>query len=400
MKQSNKKEKEYRRHILMSWLTNLIIVIGLGCLLYPVVTTYFENQKNSYGKLQQMSEIEHMSANALKAMYNDLDRYNEALFDLEDKSLPMTNVKDYDDLLKNFAIMGTLDIASVGIQNLPYVKDADAQALEDKLGHLKGTSLPVGGVNTHAVIVGHSGLKSKELFTNLEKVKVGDTFHLQTVGRSLHYKVIRRVIVEPTDVEKLKIEKGRDLVTLITCTPIMVNSHRLMITGERFVPDTAKTEEVKKRWTLNDGLLALVGTIVSWWFLTWIFIYRRFVGVVLEDSDAMEPRALVRLNRKVKLGEVLVIKRKRKRMTARELVSILNENFEYVEKEKRRRLVTLELKDIESVQLYKGDKIWLAFFKDEKPEKLEPDREQWLTEVQLRRRERERKRRRMNLDDR
>lgn len=129
-------------------------------------------------------------------------------------------------------VMGTVRIPRIGV-TLAIRHGSDETALANGAGHLYGTSLPVGGKSTHTVITAHRGVPDKELFTRLDEVRKGDVFYLTASGRTLAYKVIRIISVDPQDTSKVRIQQGRDLATLLTCTPYGVNTQRLLVTGER-----------------------------------------------------------------------------------------------------------------------------------------------------------------------
>ncbi|MBT1160931.1 class C sortase [Bifidobacterium sp. SO1] len=158
-------------------------------------------------------------------------------------------------------IMGTLSIPRIGLE-LPIRHGAGEYSLSNGLGHLHGTSMPVGGVSTHAVITGHRGLADKELFTRLDEVKKGDPFYIELGdGETLAYEVDDIRVVDPDDTKSLAISRGRDLVTLVTCTPIMLNTHRLLVTGHRAgmpgevpFPDQAEGDAHPKELTVVSAL--------------------------------------------------------------------------------------------------------------------------------------------------
>ena len=137
------------------------------------------------------------------------------------------NLLDFGD-----GIMATIEIPSIGV-DLPVRHGADAYALENGAGHLHGTSLPVGGQSTHSVITGHTGVADKALFTRLTELRKGDVFYVRVAAQTLAYKVERIRKVDPDDLRDVRIQPGRDLVTLVTCTPIFLNTYRLLVTGER-----------------------------------------------------------------------------------------------------------------------------------------------------------------------
>ena len=149
-------------------------------------------------------------------------------------------------------MMGYIDITSIGV-SLPIYHYATEDVMETSIGHLYGTSLPVGGESTHAALTGHSGLMSARIFTDLEKLKEGDIFTLHTLGQSLNYEVDQISVVLPDELEGLSIEEGKDLVTLITCTPYGVNTHRLLVRGHR-TSDSSEAQEKDTKQTLQEAV--------------------------------------------------------------------------------------------------------------------------------------------------
>lgn len=151
--------------------------------------------------------------------------------------------------------------------DLPVRHGADAYALDNGAGHLHGTSLPVGGKSTHSVITGHTGVADKALFTRLTELRKGDVFYVKVAAQTLAYKVTRIRTVDPDDLKSLQVEPGRDLVTLVTCTPIFLNTYRLLVTGERasmpgdapYPEDAPKTSRRDMRPYLVSGVTLLAG---------------------------------------------------------------------------------------------------------------------------------------------
>lgn len=166
-------------------------------------------------------------------------------------------------------VMGTVRIPRIGV-TLPIRHGSDESALANGAGHLYGTSLPVGGKDTHTVITAHRGVPDKELFTRLDEMRKGDVFYLAAAGRTIAYKVVRTDTVDPQDTSQVRIRKGRDLATLLTCTPYGVNTQRLLVTGERVrMPEDAPRPEgaprdMKPVWVgLGVGAFVLtVGLII------------------------------------------------------------------------------------------------------------------------------------------
>ena len=142
-------------------------------------------------------------------------------------------------------VMGTINIPSINVM-LPIYHGTSDDVLKKGVGHLKGTSLPVGGTSTHAVLTGHTGLSSAKLFTDLVQLEKGDIFVISVCGQKIAYKVFRTDVVLPKDTKSLRIYEGKDYVTLITCTPYGINSHRLLVRGERTEYKEGMEDQVKK----------------------------------------------------------------------------------------------------------------------------------------------------------
>ncbi len=151
-----------------------------------------------------------------------------------EKEALLIDGKSYEELLlaEDSGVMGYLEIEKIKLK-LPIYHGVSEEALEDGVGHLEGTSLPVGGETTHAVLFGHRGLPSAKLFTDLDQLEAGDTFQITVMDRVLVYEVTQTEVVLPEELNDLAVEPGKDQVTLVTCTPYGVNSHRLLIHGER-----------------------------------------------------------------------------------------------------------------------------------------------------------------------
>lgn len=170
--------------------------------------------------------------------------------------------REYQSLLDfGDGIMATIEIPSIGV-DLPVRHGADSYALDNGLGHLHGTSLPVGGTSTHSVITGHTGVADKALFTRLTELRKGDVFYVKVAAQTLAYKVTRIRKVDPDDLRSVRIQPGRDLVTLVTCTPIFLNTYRLLVTGERVsMPDDAPYPEDAPRTSGRDARPYLVSGV-------------------------------------------------------------------------------------------------------------------------------------------
>ena len=216
----------------------VLFVISLGVILYPLIANYLSEKNRSLIETQYTEAIEQMDTSALDASRVEAEEYNKTLVTIPDK--PFTKdalikaAESYDSLLtvREDGIMGYVEIPAIGV-DLPIYHGTEESTLDRGVGHLLGSSLPVGGTATHCVLTGHSGLAGQKMFSDLNLLKVGDLFFLRVLGQTLAYKVVEIYTVLPEDTGKLTIDAGRDLCTLVTCTPYGVNSHRLLLRGER-----------------------------------------------------------------------------------------------------------------------------------------------------------------------
>lgn len=238
----------------------LVFLTALGITLYPIISNYV-NQKCAskiYTEYEEM--IQNVDDTSLKDARRLAEQYNNALAPVsayEQESLSEAS-QNYDTLLNmgGNGIMGYVEIPSIQV-NLPIYHGTDSETLERGIGHLLGSSLPIGGASTHSVLSGHSGLAGQKMFTDLLQVKEGDVFYLHVLGETLAYQVVSLNTVLPYDTSLLGITPGADLCTLITCTPLAVNTHRLLVTGERIPYESAQeiqaemqqeTTEVESAW--------------------------------------------------------------------------------------------------------------------------------------------------------
>lgn len=214
----------------------LVFLTALGITLYPIISNYVNHKYASkiYTEYEEM--IQNVDDTRLKDARRFAEQYNNALAPVsayEQESLSEAS-QNYDTLLNmgGNGIMGYVEIPSIQV-NLPIYHGTDRETLERGIGHLLGSSLPIGGASTHSVLSGHSGLARQKMFTDLLQVKEGDVFYLHVLGETLAYQVVSLNTVLPYDTSLLGITPDADLCTLITCTPLAVNTHRLLVTGER-----------------------------------------------------------------------------------------------------------------------------------------------------------------------
>ncbi len=222
----------------------IILVAGLGLILYPTLSDYYNRIHRSGAIVDYVETINAFNDDEFNEMWDRAVRYNEQLYGMTKGIEPKPEERiEYDSVLnvtKN-GMMAYIDIPKIKC-HLPLYHGTDEGTLQSNAGHVDTSSLPVGGSNTHCVISGHTGLPSAKLFTNLETLTKGDIFMLTTLGEILTYEVDQVLVVLPWEVDSLKIIPDRDYCTLVTCTPYGVNSHRLLVRGHR-IPTTEVIEE-------------------------------------------------------------------------------------------------------------------------------------------------------------
>lgn len=212
----------------------LIFLVGLSVMLYPTVSDYINQKNQSRAVASYSEEVENLSDVDYQAYFDAADDYNRRLAETPDAFYRPEQVSGYTDTLdvSGTGIMGYITISKIGVE-LPVYHGTSDGVLQVAAGHLEGSSLPVGGAGTHAVISAHRGLPSAKLFTNLDELEAGDTFTITVLDRVLTYEVDQISIVLPTETDLLQPVEGKDYVTLMTCTPYGINTHRLLVRGKR-----------------------------------------------------------------------------------------------------------------------------------------------------------------------
>ncbi|WP_375169024.1 class C sortase [Gardnerella vaginalis] len=236
----------------------VLVLIGILCFSYPVVSTLVNNHAAKelsieYDKLNKYEPKETRSQILRKArLYNahhkaiiSADPYNGS-----SDYMDTPEYKEYEKILSEpMGIMGIVKIPKIGVR-LPIYHGTTQTILAMGAGHLYGTDLPVGGKSRHTVVTAHTGMPDATMFDDLNTLKKGDYFYFDVQGKTLRYKVFRINVVQPNDIRLLRREKGRDLATLITCTPYGINTHRLLVTGYRVMPDPVKAPDDHLQWPL------------------------------------------------------------------------------------------------------------------------------------------------------
>lgn len=224
----------------------LCILLGIGVLGYPVVATQLNNWEQSKVAKAFNAQAEGASPEEAAAALEEARFYNESHRSIAFED-PWTGTSpagelDYQvylDVLDQFPAMGQLAIPALSI-NLPIYHGTDDTTLLKGVGHLYGTPLPIGGEGNRSALTAHSGIPDATFFDNLEKITKGDAIYVRNIGETLKYEVRDIQVILPTELEKIQPEEGKDLITLITCTPYGINTHRLLVTAERVPMDPAE----------------------------------------------------------------------------------------------------------------------------------------------------------------
>lgn len=265
-KETKKKEKKSRISF-GSVFFSIIMIIGIGLMLYPSITNLVNEGHQTVAIADYDKVTESLSEKEKEKIWNEALEYNQLLSSNNVMHLNKTNEAAYQKTLNitGTGIMGYIKIPKCNIE-LPIYHGTSKEILQVGVGHLEGTSLPVGGKGTHCAISGHTGLPSSKMFNNITELKEGDLFMIKTLGKTLTYKVDNIKVVLPNDAKSITRVPGKDYCTLITCTPYGVNSHRLLVRGHRTKniypePNVSKVDKIAI-------MMVFIGIImlVSWFW--------------------------------------------------------------------------------------------------------------------------------------
>lgn len=264
-------------------LALILVLAGAGIFLYPAVSNLIADLSHRQVITSHANLVSSLDEETLAEEWKKAEEYNENLMGdpVHDPFIPGSGYAipdNYDQVLALDEVMCTLEIPKINL-SLPVYHGSSEEVLAKGVGHMEVTALPIGGLNRHAVLTGHRGLPSAELFTRLDELEVGDHFYIHVLDEVHAYEVDQITVVEPDELENLVAVPDRDLITLVTCTPYAVNTHRLLVRGTRveYDPETEKQEdEVSMRaldfsylWYYIPGGLAGVAVIVG------IVVWRR-----------------------------------------------------------------------------------------------------------------------------
>ena len=271
-----------KRKILILLSLLLLLLFGIGLAAYPIVSSCYTQRHQSQVYAQYQEIVEKADSEEIEAAKAAAEAYNRLL--VSGATAAELDAMNYDSLLnlEGNGVMGYVEIPAIDVL-LPIYHGVDGDSLERGAGHMPSTSLPIGGKGTHAVISAHSGMATARMFTDLEQLKTGDVFHIHILGETLTYAVDQILVVKPYQIDALKIDAEQDYVTLITCTPYGINSHRLLVRGHRTGQTTERPTDADNRnpeivpenahkqstWTakywegVRDGLLIFLIAVVA-----------------------------------------------------------------------------------------------------------------------------------------
>lgn len=249
----------------------LLFLIGFGIMLYPVLSNALSQISYNETISSYEQSVSDENSSLYQSMIQEAVNYNEKLTTssiVDVFSDPeITNSEEYMNILNlnRDGVMGYILIPKIDIK-IPIYHGTSSEVLSKGVGHLEGSSFPVGGESTHAILSAHRGLPSARLFTDLDQLEVGDKFYIYILDQVYTYQVDQVLVIEPSETEALQIQDGKDLVTLVTCTPYGVNTHRLLVRGERVeeLAEQVIESESNRDLTINDYVLyiGLFGAIV------------------------------------------------------------------------------------------------------------------------------------------
>lgn len=212
----------------------IVFFIGLSVLLYPSLSSFWNSKTQSQAIVNYEAMLAAMTPEDYDEVFEEADDYNAELFKLKNPMRDYKELENYNNILNlgGTGMIGYITVPKIS-QELPVYHGTDHSVLSVAAGHLEGTSLPVGGENTHSVVSAHRGLPTAVLFTHLDRMEVGDSFYFTILDRTITYEVDEIRIVEPDDASLLKIYEGKDFCTLLTCTPYGINTQRLLVRGHQ-----------------------------------------------------------------------------------------------------------------------------------------------------------------------
>ena len=279
-RQKNHKKYSAKAIIFYKIFPVIIIVTGIMTAMYPWISDYIYRDKVSKVVVDYENEVNNMNDEGIEKLFFEAQKYNDSLA----KEVATLHDPFSEDVLNHISekyaslillkggVMGYIMIPKINV-NLPIYHGSDAVTLTKGIGHLEGTSLPVGGDGCHSVLTGHTGLNDKKLFTDLDQMDKGDMFFIKILNKKLCYKVVSVKVVLPNDTSSIFFDSNRDICRLITCTPYGINDHRLLVTGERCEYTENMEEDIKagnyvSQWKNEYIKCIAIGLLLAFFIVT------------------------------------------------------------------------------------------------------------------------------------
>ena len=276
--QPSPQKSKVRKPSISTVIAVIVLLAGVGLLVYPTFSDWWNSYHQSRAIATYITAVQETDTEQLEKMLADARAYNERLAaDGNRWNMSAAEQAEYESLLDltGSGVMGVVQINSINVE-YPIYHGMDEAVLQIAIGHLEGSSLPVGGPTTHAVITGHRGLPSARLFTDLDKLVEGDTFTITVLNQTVTYEIDQIRIVLPEDLSNLNIEDGKDYCTLVTCTPYGINTHRMLVRGHR-VDNISDSDLVTAEAVQIPRYIAIpaVGVPMLFIFLVGLLVYYR-----------------------------------------------------------------------------------------------------------------------------
>lgn len=268
----------------------LFFFMGLSILLYPTVSNFYNSRVQSKAIVDYEAILKDYDEDKYEEIFLEAESYNYQLNKLEEPLKTHNVLKKYKEVLdiNGTGMMGYISIERIDV-NLPIYHGTSNKVLSKGVGHIEGTSLPIGGIGTHSVLSAHRGLPSSKLFTDLDEVEVGDIFTITVLNKQLTYEIDKIVIVDPDEVENLEIEEDKDYVTLVTCTPYGINTHRLLVRGRRIEDTGKKLYVTTEAYKISNLIVAPMVAIPIILLLLLIIIFKPIKGKKKNMDEYLYP---------------------------------------------------------------------------------------------------------------
>lgn len=292
MKKTDKKKKKKSSKLLNIFIA-LVFLAGAGIFTYPTISDMWNQYRNALLVSNYNDSVENLSDEQYEKLWQEAQEYNDkhtvnTVVDAFNEEDEYVLSHPYDEVLdpNGDGLMGSIEIPKLKAI-LAIYHGLSAEVLEKGVGHVEGTSLPIGGESTHAVLAGHRGLPSAKIFTDLDQMEIGDIFLIHVLDKTLAYKVDQIKTVLPEETNELDIEEGKDLVTLVTCTPYGVNTHRLLVRGERteYVEQATEETPVQQLAKIDPKQIMFGGLAVLIVLIIIIYIVVRYKGKKRNKSE-------------------------------------------------------------------------------------------------------------------